>query len=296
MTFPAGPPPGSQGSQPGLPAVCVRHPDRPTGLTCTRCGRPACPECLRDASVGQQCVDCVSQGARTVRRGTTVAGAELGSRAVVVPALIAVNLLAFAVTALQAGSLMQNTRSELFYATALTPGTVALGDWWRVLSSGFMHIGLLHIAFNMFALWVIGRDLELVLGRVRFLAVYGLGILGGSAAVMLTYPPDGAVAGASGAVFGLMGGLLVVLLRLRRPPGQVLGILAINLALGFFVGGISWQAHIGGLVIGAAATAVLVFAPRGPRQTAVQTGGLVGLLVLTLVLIGVPAAALLGMI
>jgi membrane associated rhomboid family serine protease len=268
----------------GAPPVCVRHPDRPTGLACTRCGRPSCPECLREASVGYQCVDCVHQGAREVRRGTTVAGAAPGVRPLVVPSLVALNVLAFVVTVAQAGDLERNDRSALFAAWALSPGTVADGEWWRLVTSGFLHFGPLHIVFNMFALWVIGRDMETLLGRGRFLAVYLLGMLGGAAAVMLLYEPDDYVAGASGAVFGLMGGLAVALLRLRRPLNQVIGLLAVNLALGFFVPGISWQAHLGGLLAGAAATAVLVYAPPA-RRTPLQAGGLGAILVVLLVLV-----------
>ncbi|WP_300007264.1 rhomboid family intramembrane serine protease [Pseudonocardia sp.] len=283
MTYPAGPPtPGGPPS--GAPAVCVRHPDRPTGgLACTRCGRPSCPECLREAAVGFQCVDCVNEGRRTVRRGTTVAGAETGVRPFVVPALVVLNVAVFAVTAAQAGSIGSNFRSPLFAEWALASDFVSAGEVWRLVTSGFLHIGPLHLAFNMLALWIIGRDMEILLGRGRFLAVYLVGMLGGAAAVMVLQPGQ-LVAGASGAVFGLMGGLLVALLRLRRPLNQVLGLLAVNLALGFFISSISWQAHVGGLLVGAAATAVLVYAPPG-RRAPVQVGGLAALTVLVLAVI-----------
>ena len=280
---PAGPPPHA-------PAACVRHPDRPTGLACTRCGRPSCPECLREAAVGYQCVDCVRAAGREVRRATTVAGAPTGVRPLVVPVLVAVNLLVFALTAVQAGSIAANFDSELFVRFALVPELAASGEWWRLVSSGFLHIGPLHVAFNMYALWIIGRDMEVLLGRARFLAVYLLGMLGGAAAVMWLQPGT-IVAGASGAVFGLMGGLLVAVLRLRRPYGQVLGLLAVNLALGFFVAGISWQAHVGGLLVGAAATAVLLHAPPA-RRTPVQAGGLTALAVVVLLAIATAALAL----
>lgn len=281
MTVPAGSPPQSAST------ACVRHPDRPTALTCSRCGRPSCPDCLREAAVGHQCVDCVHGAAREVRRGTTVAGAPVGLRPLVVPVLVLVNLVAFAVTAAQAGSVTANYYSDLFERYALVPELVGAGEWWRLVTSGFLHIGPLHIAFNMYALWIIGRDMEVLLGRGRFLAVYVLGMLGGSAAVMWLQP-GALVAGASGAVFGLMGGLLVAVLRLRLPYGQVLGLLAVNLALGFFVAGISWQAHIGGLLAGAAATAVLLYAPAA-RRAPVQAGGLAALAVVVLAVIGVAA-------
>lgn len=283
MTYPAGPPSAGGPPPPGAPAVCVRHPDRPTALSCTRCGRPSCPDCLREASVGYQCVDCVAEGHRGTRRATTVAGAEAGGRSIVVPVLVVLNLLVFAGTAAVAGSIGVNYDSSLFDDLALIPQAVAAGEVWRPITSGFLHIGPLHLAFNMFALWVIGRDMEILLGRGRFLAVYFLSMLGGAAAVMVLQPGS-LVAGASGAVFGVMGGLLVALLRLRRPTGQVVGLLAINLALGFFIGGISWQAHVGGLIVGAAATAVLVYAPPAQRGS-VQAGGLAALTVLVLAII-----------
>src|SRR4051794_40415460 len=151
---------------------CVRHPDRPTGLRCTRCDRPACPECLREASVGYQCVDCVAEGRRTVRRGTTVAGAPQRPRLVVTPTLIGLNLLVFAITVIQAGTVVHNELSELFADWVLIPGLVAQGEWWRLGTSAFLHYGVAHIALNMLALFILGRDLEAVLGRLRFCAVY----------------------------------------------------------------------------------------------------------------------------
>jgi membrane associated rhomboid family serine protease len=281
---PPGPPHGAP--PPGVPAVCARHPDRPTGLTCTRCGRPACPECLREASVGYQCVDCVHDDRRAVRRGTTVAGAEPGQRPLVVPLLIVVNVAVFVWTVVQAAGrtaspVMENAAAALFDSWKLVPVLVAQGDLWRPLTAGFLHVGPIHLLFNMLALYVLGRDLEQVLGRVRFLAVYLVALLGGSAAVMLFQLPTVGVAGASGAVFGLMGGLVVVLRRLRFPLGQVLGLIAVNIVISVVIPGISLIGHLGGLVIGAAATAGLVYAPARNR-TAVQAGVLALLTVLVL--------------
>ena len=141
------------------------------------------------------------------------------------------------------------------------PAAVADGEWWRLVTAGFLHIGPLHIAFNMYALWVLGRDLELVLGRARFLALYAVSLLGGSTAVVLFSEPDVPVAGASGAVFGLMSGLLLVLLRLRRPYGQVVAVIVLNLVISRIVPGISIAGHVGGLLVGAVAAAALVYAP-----------------------------------
>jgi membrane associated rhomboid family serine protease len=289
VTHPAGPPtppPYSGGPPTGPAAVCVRHQDRPTGLSCTRCGRPACPECLREASVGYQCVDCVDEGRRRGRRATTVAGAAPGTRPVVVPVLIVLNVAIFLWTVVQAGSIDGNAAAPLFQQWALEPGEVYDGEWWRVLTSGFLHIGPIHLLFNMWALWVLGRDMEIVLGRVRFLAVYLVALLGGAAAVMVFYLPHQQVAGASGAVFGLMGGLAVVLRRMRVPAGQVIGLIAVNVVISVVIPGISLIGHLGGLVVGAAATAALVYAPARSR-TVVQAVAMAGMALLLLLLIAV---------
>jgi membrane associated rhomboid family serine protease len=269
-----------------VPTACVRHPDRATGLSCTRCGRPACPECLREASVGYQCVDCVGEGRRGVRRGVTIAGAEPGGRPLVTPTLVALNVAVFAWTVATSGSVSRNDRAPLFQDWALVPGAVADGEWWRVITGGFLHFGPIHLLFNMMALWVIGRDIEPALGHARFLAVYLVSLLGGSAAVMLFSPPNALVAGASGAVFGLMGALAVLLRRLKIPLGQVGGLIAVNLAITFLLPGISVAGHLGGLVVGAVATAALVYAPAD-RRVPVQTAMLGGLTLLLLALIAV---------
>jgi membrane associated rhomboid family serine protease len=191
----------------------------------------------------------------------------------------------------QARSLLDNADAALFREWALVPYAVAEGEWWRLLTAGFLHIGPLHIAFNMFALWVLGRDLEIVLGRGRFLALYLVSLLGGSAAVVLFADPEQYVAGASGAVFGLMSGLLLVLLRLRRPYGPVVAIIVLNLVITQVVPGISMAGHVGGLVVGGLAAAALVFAP--PRhRTLVQTAALA---LLTAVLLALIATHLAGM-
>ena len=283
MSYPAGPPtpPWPGGTSGAAPAVCVRHPDRATGLSCTRCGRPACPECLREASVGYQCVDCVNEGRRATRRGVTIAGAEPGGRPLVTPTLVALNVAVFAWTVATSGSISRNDQAPLFRDWALVPAAVADGEWWRVITGGFLHFGPIHLLFNMMALWVIGRDIEPALGRARFLAVYLVSLLGGSAAVMLLSPPNAFVAGASGAVFGLMGALAVLLRRLRIPLGQVGGLIVVNLVITFLIPGISIAGHIGGLLTGAIATAALVYAPAD-RRVPVQAAALGGLTVLLL--------------
>ena len=257
---------GAYGDQPNPPqSVCVRHPDRPTGLACSRCGRPACPQCLQPAAVGQHCVDCVRDGNKSVRTARTVAGAPM-TRTAKTPltfALIAINVVIFGITAAQSGDLMSNfLGSSLADAWALNSLLVADGDVWRLLSSGFIHIGPIHLLVNMFALYIIGRDVELVLGRSRYLAVYFLSLLGGSASVLLFENPLAATAGASGAVFGLLGAQAVILLRLKRSPTPVLIVIALNIFISISIPSISLWGHMGGLVAGAAATAGLVFLPN----------------------------------
>ncbi|MFB9906579.1 rhomboid family intramembrane serine protease [Allokutzneria oryzae] len=275
MTVPPSDPMGSVGGQHALPG-CVRHPDRPTGLRCTRCERPACPECLREAAVGYQCLDCVNDGNRGVRRPVTVAGAELVSRPIVAPVLIALNVVVFLITAVQSQSVMANyAGSDLFSEWFMRPILVAAGDWWRLVTNGFLHDGLAHIAVNMLALWFLGRDLELLLGRARFVAVYLLSLLGGSVAIMLFDDPMTAAVGASGAIYGLLGGLLVAVLKLKLNIGPVLGVIALNVVITFSVPNISFLAHAGGFVIGAALMAAMLYAP--PKQRGVwQLGALVG--------------------
>lgn len=263
--------------------VCVRHPDRPTGLRCTRCDRPACPECLREASVGLQCVDCVAEGARSAPR----ARRRIGSSApLVVPVLIAVNVAVFVLTVINAGSVSENSSGSLFDAAALSPVQVAGGGWWRLLTSGFLHIGPLHLLFNMIALWFIGRDIELALGRLRFSVLYAVSLLGGSAAVMVLGSPGGVVAGASGAIFGLMGALVVLLRRMRLPMTQALVIIGLNVVLSLTIPGISLLGHLGGLVTGAVVAAGMVHGPARSRPAAglAVAAGVVVILIVAIVL------------
>lgn len=262
------------------PVVCYRHRDRETGLRCTRCGRPACPECLREASVGYQCLECVREGRRTTRQPTNSVGApsRQGSRPVVTLTLVAVNVVIFVITVVQAQNVRPNGNSALFDEWVLWPLAAAGGEWWRFVTSGFLHYGLIHIAMNMIALWIIGRDLEMVLGRLRFGVVYGLSLLGGSASVFLFTDPTSGVAGASGAVFGLMGGVVIACYRLKISPGPALGIIGINLVLSFTIPGISWLGHLGGLVVGALATLAMLYAPRAYRRQ-VQWGAVAVLLI-----------------
>lgn len=234
--------------------------------------------------MGYHCVDCVQEGSRSTRQPTTAAGARYRSgKPIVTPILIAVNVVIFVITAIQAQSMHPSGNSGLFDEWVMWPLAAAGGQWWRFVTSGFLHYGLIHIAMNMIALWIIGRELEVVLGRLRFCVIYGLALLGGSALVFLFTDPMGGVAGASGAVFGLMGGVVIACYRLKVSAGPALGIIGLNLVLSFTIPGISWLGHLGGLVIGSIATFAMLYAP--PSRRAVVQWGSVAALFVALVLI-----------
>lgn len=258
--------------RPVQPPVCYRHPDRTSYLRCTRCDRYICAECMRSGAVGQQCVECVRASAQPVRRPHLHFGGRQRSGVPVLSyGLIAVNVLAFVV---------QNTSAGLARDLVLwSPAVAHDGQFYRLVTSAFLHYGLLHLLLNMWALYVVGPGLEQVLGRLRFAALYGLSALGGSVVVYLFAPLNTATAGASGAVFGLFGATFVVGRRLRADVGWVAVVIVINLVFSFSIPNISWQGHVGGLLTGALVALAYVYAPRGHRDL-VQTGVTLALLML----------------
>ncbi|MGW4364899.1 rhomboid family intramembrane serine protease [Nocardia takedensis] len=259
--------------------TCVRHPNRPTGLACTRCGRPSCPECLRPAAVGQHCVECLREDQRSAPPVRNLAGAAVQRSPIpyVTYALVAANLVIFGITAAQSRSLLDNYYdSPLFARWMLVPTLVADGQWGRVLGAGFLHWGPIHLALNMFALWVVGRSLEPGLGRLRYLAVYLVSLFGGSAASMLFQDPNSAAAGASGAVYGLFGAITVLLIRVRQNPNQMLILIGINIFISFSLPGISLSAHLGGLLAGTVATLGVLFLPQWLRVRTPETARTIG--------------------
>ncbi|MGV9359421.1 rhomboid family intramembrane serine protease [Amycolatopsis sp. NPDC003731] len=286
-------PPNPAAEQAALPG-CWWHPNRPTGLSCSRCGRPACPDCLREAPVGFQCTDCVHTGNQQQRRQhrgyqeagfgqRTVFGARLSQSVLVTQVILAVNVLVFLATVVQAKSLDDNDLSSLFQHGALYgDATMGHGEWWRVLTNGFLHYGPIHIAVNMFSLWMMGRSLEQVTGRGRYLALYFVSMLGASTAVLLFGDPAGfpGTAGASGALFGLMGAYGVTVVKLRLNPTGLIITLALNAFITFGIPGISIFGHLGGLVTGALVTVALLYAPQ-VKQAQWQAIG-IGIIVVAL--------------
>ncbi|MER8042775.1 rhomboid family intramembrane serine protease [Streptomyces sp. NPDC094032] len=278
--------------QSGLPR-CYRHPDTETGIRCTRCEKPICPQCMVSASVGFQCPDCVRNGSGTghapdANRPRTLAGGRVATDGrFVTKILIAINLALFiAVQVL--GDRFTDQLLMIGYAYNPLLGEVvgvADGEWYRLLTSAFLHQEIPHFLFNMIGLWVIGGIVEPELGRLRYTLLCLLSGLSGSVLVYLVDAPNQASLGASGIVYGLIGSWVVLARRRRYDMRPVFLFVALSLLLTFTRPGISWEAHVGGLVGGALVTYAMVHAPRARREL-VQYGicGLVLLIDLGLVL------------
>ena len=265
------------------PPVCPRHPDRVSYVRCQRCGRPACPDCQRPAAVGVHCVDCVAAASKTVRPTRSALGARLGSgRPVLTMGIIGLSVISY---------LLQVTVGWAWEGLLIFSPAAGYSEPWRFLTAAFLHstgaVLPLHLMFNMYALWLVGPFLESMLGRGRFIALYVLSAIGGSVAMVLTGDLFQWVVGASGAVFGLFGAILVILHRLGRDARQILLFLGLNAVLGFVLPGIAWEAHLGGLVIGALLGAAFAYAPKD-RRTLVSVVAVVGaaLLLVALTLVG----------
>jgi membrane associated rhomboid family serine protease len=292
-------------SQPEAPPVCYRHPDRETYISCQRCGKPICPDCMRSAAVGFHCPDCVREGAKATRSGRTAYGGELsGNPALTSQILVGLNAavwLLILATGWESSDWIDKlalipdracVEATQFQCLRVQDG-VAHGSVWMLLTSMFTHVQIWHIGFNMLALWSLGPQLELALGRVRFLALYLLSGLAGSATVYWLSNPHGATLGASGAIFGLMGALLVVAYKVHGNAQGLLGWVAINALLTFTIPNISWQGHLGGFVGGAVIAAALVYAPK-QRRAQLQYLALGAVAVLIAVAVVARTAALTG--
>ncbi|MBI2245002.1 MAG: rhomboid family intramembrane serine protease [Nocardioides sp.] len=296
----------------GVP-TCYRHPGREAHIRCQRCDRPICPDCMRDAAVGFQCPECVAEGRKSTRAGRTAfGGLRPGNAGTTSFVLIGINALVWLMILASGGSssrvlawlelrpngLCLNAAGGFDTSRAVCSGRgewlpgVYDGAYWQLLTSTFTHVQPLHIAFNMFALYVLGPQLELAIGRIRFLALYLLSGLTGSALVYWASPEFQATVGASGAIFGLMGALLVVAYKMRANTQQILMWIGINFVFTVVVSNISWQGHLGGFLGGLVIAAILVYAPRGPKRPWFQVSGLVLVAALTAVAVVLRTAAL----
>ena len=247
----------------GETPVCYRHPGRETYVRCGRCERYICPDDMISAAVGFQCPECVHAGNKNVREPRTVAGGRVrGDTGLVTKALIVVNVIIF--IAVQAS----DVANEMSLTPISADGDGVMQDGWhRLITAAFVHEQSLHIAFNMFALWLFGRPLEALLGRGRFLATYVICALGGSTLsyLFMSYRGPGSI-GASGAVFGLMGALVIADRQLRSNPTGVAVYVVIMLLPGFIVENIDWRGHVGGLITGALIGALFTHAPARNRR------------------------------
>jgi membrane associated rhomboid family serine protease len=246
---------------------CYRHPDRTGGVRCQRCERPICPACMTTASVGFHCPECAGSKAGRQKVYTGRAAFGRASSLVLTPALIAINVVVF-LYSLSNGAEMDRVSGNVFVDYALYGPSVHYdNEWYRIITAGFLHSGLLHLLFNMWALWVIGNLLEPALGRLRFGLVYGGGLIAGSVGALLLEPND-PVVGASGAIFALFAAVFILQRAAGVDPWRsgIALTIGINLLITFGLPRISKGGHLGGLVGGAIIAWLLIEAPRRMRN------------------------------
>ena len=255
---------------------CYRHPDRETGVRCANCGRPICHECMVPAAVGFRCPECMAEQRRASGRPHVVSRQQTrsrwqrsattggGSGWSVTKALVAINVAVFLIEIVTgAGSLSltgAGSGVELHRMGSLAPYDVLVShQYWRMVTVMFLHLDIIHIGFNMYALWILGQYVEGILGHVKFLVLYLISGLAGSVLIVYAAPMFGQTVGASGAIFGIFGALALYAFINRNRDfasrailGQIVFLLILNLVLTFGLGGISWQGHVGGLVGGTA--------------------------------------------
>jgi membrane associated rhomboid family serine protease len=299
-------------------AVCYRHPGREANIRCQRCERSICPDCMRDAAVGFQCPECVKEGAKATRSGRTAyGGTRSANPALTSQVLVGINLAVW-VGVLVTGWSDSRLVARLalvprglcesisvpggYYGAASELGCVgpdarwvpgvADGAYWQLITSTFLHVQVWHVAANMLALYVLGPQIEAALGRARFLALYLVSGLAGSATVYWLAAETGITLGASGAIYGLFAALGVVVLKVGGDLRSIAGLLLVNVLITFAVPNISWQGHLGGFAGGALITAVLVYAPKGPRRPTLQWAGVALVAVLVLVAVAVRSVVL----
>lgn len=286
------------------PETCYRHPDRPTYIHCQRCDRPICADCQTPAPVGVLCPECMRDGRASIsatRGGTAGAFRRLLPRGVPVVTYV---LMALCVIGFLAQFVLGGAVTD---AGVLDPRFIASQPW-RLLTSAFLHANILHILFNLYALFIFGPLLEQFLGRLRFLALYLISAFGGSVGVVAVYQlaveTNGAsehligtllrwspALGASGAIFGLLGATLAMRRALGVAPTQLIVVVVANLAFSFFVPGIAWEAHVGGLITGFAIGLAFVRTRRtDQRVTQIGTVAAIAAVLVVLVVVFVSSA------
>lgn len=248
--------------------TCYRHPDRETRVSCSSCGRPICPDCMTPTPVGMRCPECMKQRTRVT------SGPAAFSRAGRAPAtfvLIGINAVAFLAEIAAGAGGLSGSGSSVINNFGLQGFAVADGEWYRLLTGGFLHAGMIHLLFNMFALYILGRLLEPGIGTPRFLALYFAALFAGSFGALALTDPGQVTVGASGAIFGIFGAAFVIARGrgMNTIASEIGFILLINLALTFGIRGISIGGHLGGLLGGLLCALAIVAGDRGmlgPRR------------------------------
>jgi len=259
---------------------------------------------MRSAAVGHQCPDCVKQGSAAVRPVKAAYGGRARQAPYVTWALIAINVVMLVLTTSGSGLLNGSPGNSLFRKLALVPcepqsvfggpcvAGVAHGDYYRLFTAMFLHFGVIHLALNMYCLYLIGPALEQAFGQVRYLTTYLVSGLGGSVLSYALGPQNELAAGASGAVFGLFGAFYVLGRRRNLDVSSITATIGLNLFLSFAISGIDWRGHVGGLVTGAALAWVIVYSPDTKQRPAYQAGGVVVVAVLLVAGVAARTAAL----
>ncbi len=253
-------------------ATCYRHPSRETGVSCSNCGRPICTDCMTTTPVGMRCPECARQKTQVKTLRNSQRRPEVTIALIVINVIVFLTEGNFTFSGGPTGKVYEE--GALFGSLKGLPTLgVAHGQWWRIVTSGFMHENLIHIGFNMYVLYILGQMLEPALGRVKFATIYAVSLLCGSFGALLVTPHSPTV-GASGAVFGLMGAAAVEMRARQIPVMQsgVGGLILLNLVISFALPGISWGGHIGGLIGGAVTMLVLQFGARHRRQALALAG------------------------
>ena len=241
--------------------TCYRHPNRETGVSCSNCGRPICPACMTTTPVGMRCPDCARQTTK-VRVGAGAFSPTAGKMPATV-ALIAINVIVFVIELVGGGSGSFSGGGTVIHDAGLRGPDVANGDWWRVISGGFLHAGFLHLLLNMYVLYVAGSILEPGIGTPRFLGIYFVSLIAGSLGALIV-DPNALTVGASGAIFGLMAAVVVIARGrgMEQIASQFGLFIVLNLVLTFSISGISVGGHIGGLIGGTVAALLVLLVER----------------------------------
>jgi membrane associated rhomboid family serine protease len=229
---------------------CTYHTDRETNVCCSRCEKYICTDCMRPASIGYQCPECASDSTSVIRgisKNSYIPNQENNQ----VTKFLSITLISIYVAQFVLGDILISN-------FALFAPSISTGQWWILITAGFLHGSILHLLFNVYILWVLGSQLESILGKKQFIFIYFISLLGGSIASFLFSPFGTYSIGASGAIFGLMGAMLVVGRKKRLDISQVAVLVILNVVIGFVLSGIDWRAHLGGLAAGSLIAWVLL--------------------------------------